>query len=132
MFTSFGLIPERRKSNRDLLSALEVATFPTIRTREYVLTLAFDLFVELGDTATASTVAERMNRVARGRPRVVNAVIEAFPESLANLILDDAGISQVELARNWLNAAHDIDGLNPVLVEKATRALNDASRRLES
>jgi hypothetical protein len=129
VLTAFGRMPWRPVFNTDLLAAFENAAVPCIRNREFVLKQAFDVFAGLGDTETISAIAQRMNRVVRGKPKLLNAAIANLPKLLASVNQSELDLPKLELMQNWLDATQDIDGINPDYRNGAYKAVNAALKK---
>ena len=129
VLTEFGLLPWRQQLDTDLLIALEESTFQTARNREYVLTLAFELFSSLGDTSTAAWIVRRLRQIAGDHPLLIDQQLGKLVEALDPGKENQHILGQSEGLLSYLNALRNVNGIDLALVDQAIRALQDARNR---
>ena len=132
VLTEFDLLPGRSRSGRDLLEAFEAATFQSLKNREYVLTLALELFVMLGDIPTASVIYHRIDTIARTRPLLIEYMVTGTEGMIAELEKNNSiNWDKIQEGKIYLTNLRNVQGIDTVLVDGAIRAVDEALARQE-
>jgi hypothetical protein len=129
VLTRLGVMPWRRITSTDATEALEVAAFPSIRTREYVLLQGFDLAVTTHDATSTAAVIRRLNAVVRGHPRLVNDILASLPDQLDQLADVEARAVETENLVDWLVGVEAVTGVDETLLAQARAAVERLARR---
>jgi hypothetical protein len=129
VLTEFDLLPWKSKSNADLLTTFEQSTFQNAHNREYILTLAFELFVALGHTETVATIIQRVKGIAGDRPLLIDHMTGSLLELLTQPTERRLILEQYEDLLSYLNALQNVHGIDSALVDQAVDALKDAHDR---